>query len=219
MKNKTNILLHLIFILGTSEILLAQNNSNPNPNPNSNSNPNSNPYSNTDNFCVKKDDIIIDAFYGWPYFNGILLQSISNSNNLSSVRNTNHLGGKVEFMLTDEIGLGGEFTWADASIRYQSTTTGLYETAGVNKIRILARFNYHFAATRTIDPYGSIGLGYKRTTLYDSSVNGINETFNLIPISFKMAVGMRVYLTDLVGLNFELGLGGPLLTGGLNIKI
>jgi hypothetical protein len=28
-----------------------------------------------DNNCIKKDNIIIDAFYGWPYFNGTFLRN------------------------------------------------------------------------------------------------------------------------------------------------
>ena len=85
-------LMVMLLTLMINNLVVAQNNSNE-----------------KNNFCAKEDDIIIDAFYGWPYFNGAILKSISNANHLERVRNTNHLGGKAEIMISDEIGLGGEF--------------------------------------------------------------------------------------------------------------
>jgi outer membrane protein W len=172
------------------------------------------------NLSVKKDDIIIDVFYGWPYFNGTVLKSLSDGYNLTNAKNTNHLGGKAEYMLTENIGLGAEFTYANASIRYQSSINGFYEIAGVSKIRALGRFNYHFSATEMLDPYATFGIGYKRTTFYDTgSINTVSQSFNIFPVAIKMAIGMRVYFNDRIGLNFETGLGGPLITAGLTVKI
>lgn len=173
----------------------------------------------TNNKCIKKDNILIDAFYGWPYFNGVLLRSLSNANNLSNVKNTNHLGARFEFMLDEKIGLGGEFTYADAGVNYQSGTTGNWEKAGVSKIRILGRFNYHFGTTEKIDPYFALGAGYKRTTYYDSGASNLNQTLNLVPVSFKLALGMRVFFDDLIGLNAEIGIGGPLISAGFSLKL
>jgi hypothetical protein len=139
-----------------------------------------NNYKEKNNLSVKKDDIIIDVFYGWPYFNGTVLKSLSDGYNLTNAKNTNHLGGKAEYMLTENIGLGAEFTYANASIRYQSSINGFYEIAGVSKIRALGRFNYHFSATEMLDPYATFGIGYKRTTFYDTgSINTVSQSFNI----------------------------------------
>jgi hypothetical protein len=171
------------------------------------------------NKCVKKDNIIVDAFYGWPYFNGLILQGLANANNITNVKNTNHLGGKIEYMLNEKMGIGGEFTYADAGINYVSGVNGQLYKAGVNKIRILGRFNYHFGITQKIDPYFTFGLGYKRTYFYDTGTSGANQSFNLLPVAFKTAIGMRVYFNDLIGINGEVGFGGPLIAAGLSLKI
>jgi len=173
----------------------------------------------TKNNCVKKDNIIIDAIYGWPYFNGFLLKRLSSTYNLNNVRNTNHYGGRFELMIDEKIGLGGEFTYADASLNYQSGTNGNWEKVGVSKIRILGRLNYHFGTTEKVDPYLALGAGYKKTTIYDTGHTDLNETINLFPVSFKFAFGMRVYFDDLIGLNAEIGIGGPLISAGFTLKI
>ena len=174
------------------------------------------------NNCIKTGAILIDAFYGWPYFNGTLLQSaISNGggNNNYKVTNKNHLGGKVEYMLSENIGLGGEFTFADASINYQNSSNGRFEKAGIKKIRILGRLNYHFATTHNLDPYFTAGIGFKKTTFYDTGSSQYDQTFNILPISFKLAVGLRYFFNDTFGITTEIGLGGPLLSAGLSVKL
>lgn len=171
------------------------------------------------NNCVKKDNILIEGFYGWPYLNGVFLQSIGSANTLTRVKNTNHIGGKFEFMLDEKLGIGGEFTYADASINYQTGLNGNWQKAGITKMRILGRFNYHFSTSKIIDPYFAFGAGYKRTVVYDSGNTSLNQNFNLLPISFKTAIGIRVFFNDLIGFNAEIGIGGPLLSAGLCVKI
>lgn len=171
------------------------------------------------NNCVKKDNIIIDAFYGWPYLNGTILQGIGSASNLTNIKNTNHLGGKIEYMLSDKMGVGGEFTYADAGMNYVNGLNGQVYKAGISKIRILGRFNYHFGVTQKIDPYFTFGLGYKKTTFYDTGSSNFNQSFNVLPVSFKTAIGMRIYFSDLIGFNGEVGIGGPLITAGITLKL
>lgn len=165
---------------------------------------------------AKEGNIIIDAFYGWPYFNGVLLSSLSTT---YKIKNTNHLGGRFEFMLTDKMGLGGEFTYANASVNYQSSSNGLWYNAGISKVRVLGRFNYHFSTTKTIDPYLTFGMGYKRTTYYDKGNSNSDYSLNFFPVSCKIAVGTRIYFNDSFGFNAEIGLGGPLVSAGLSLKL
>ena len=170
--------------------------------------------------CVEKGTIIIDAFYGFPYFNGTLLKaaytdSVGNSN---QVKNLNHFGGKFEILLTDKIGVGIEGTYAMASVRYMGNNRQIY-TAGVNKLRILAKLNLHFATGESIDPYLTWGVGYKNTKVYDTYPNsGTDITINLVPIAFRAGIGMRYFFTDIIGVHAEVGLGGPIVEAGLSFK-
>jgi len=41
----------------------------------------------------------------------------------------------------------------------------------------------------------------------------------LVPISLRIAVGTRIYFTENIGMNIELGLlGGSILQGGISVK-
>lgn len=170
--------------------------------------------------CVEKGTVLIDAFYGFPYFNGTLLKaayrdSLGNNN---QVRNLNHFGGKFEIMLSDKMGVGLEGTWASATVRYMGSYNQIY-TAGVDKIRILAKMSFHFATSDKVDPYLTWGLGYKNTNVYTTEPSSVNNiSLNLVPIAFRIGIGMRYFFTDIVGVHAEVGLGGPLMQGGLSVK-
>lgn len=165
--------------------------------------------------CVEKGTILIDAFYGYPYYNGTLLKALVN--NSSSVRNLNHIGGKVEYMISDKIGLGVEATYADVSITYLDSN--VQYKAGVSKIRALGKMSIHFATNEHVDPYFTFGAGVKHTTIYDNSPNGIKWNGNLIPLAIRAGIGFRYFFTDAIGISAEVGLGGPLAQAGLAFKL
>jgi opacity protein-like surface antigen len=168
--------------------------------------------------CVAQGKIIIDPFYGYPYFNGALVKGLAND---PGKIKSYCAGGKVEFLLSDKIGLGAEFTYADASMKFnvQDTlfVTRTY-TAGISKIRVIGRMNFHFATTSSIDPYFVIGAGYKKTTWYDDEPGIHSLSLNVIPVAFRVGVGLHYYFTDFMGINAELGLGGPMMHIGLSFK-
>lgn len=170
--------------------------------------------------CIEKGTILIDAFYGFPYFNGTLLKSAYRDSlgNNNQVRNLNHFGGKFEIMLNDKMGVGIEGTWASATVRYMGKYNQIY-TAGVDKLRILAKMNFHFATSESVDPYLTWGIGYKNTKIYTNEPNEVNDIdITLVPIAFRVGIGMRYFFTDIIGINAEVGLGGPLMQGGLSLK-
>lgn len=166
--------------------------------------------------CIAQGNILIDAFYGYPYVAGALVKGLGNGS--SNLHNLNHLGGKVEYMVSDKIGLGAIFTYADTHGDYQDSTGGMWYTAGIKKMRILGAMNFHFATTSSVDPYFVIGAGYKQTTFFDTSPNGGSWAPNLLPVAIRVGVGMHYYFTDFMGINAEVGIGGPIMQGGLSFK-
>ena len=164
--------------------------------------------------CVSQGTVIIDPFYGYPYFNGAVLKGLSD--NPGKIKSYCE-GGSAEYLVSDKIGLGMEFTYANATTTYQDTSL-LYYTAGLRKIRAVGRLNFHFATTSSIDPYFTIGAGYKQTTLTDSDPHAPNITINLVPVAFRVGVGIHYYFTDFLGINAEVGLGGPMTHLGLSFK-
>ena len=170
--------------------------------------------------CVQQGSVIIDGFYGYPYLVGAVLKAAVNSTPQTSltVHNFGTAGGKFEYMISDKVGLGVEFTYSNANAKYQDSINAPIYTAGVKKIRVLGSFNFHFATTTSIDPYFTIGMGYKNTSYYDNQP-GYGYTWpTLIPVAFRLGVGLHYYFTDFLGINAELGIGGPLMRAGLSFK-
>lgn len=192
--------------------------------------------------CIKKDDIIIDGFYGLPYVAGSYAKSVFTTNtsginnNIESVKNLNHVGGKFEYMITKDIGIGLEYTYASVNIKYlqenitvnsngQNTSKIYHYKASLYKQRILGKVNFHFGTTKKFDPYGTLGFGYKVSKLKSNnpddaqSVSAFNNTFsNLFPFALRFGIGIRYFFTQNIGLNIETGIGGPTIQAGVTLK-
>jgi len=95
----------------------------------------------------------------------------------------------------------------------------------MKRLRIHVRFNYHFDISNpNLDGYAGIGAGTNNRfrSAYENGVElddtGIgNQT--LIPVSARICAGLRYYFTENLGLKLELGLGGPVISGGLSIRL
>ena len=190
--------------------------------------------------CIEKGKFIVDAYYGYPYVAGEWVKSTYNSTtnntNIESVRNLNHIGGKLEYMISDNIGIGLEYTYASVKAKYKeenttmnsfgsSVTTINHYTVQLYKQRILGRINFHFATTKQLDPYATIGFGYKVSLLKSNnpndaeSISAFNKNFsNLLPVAIRFGVGLRYFITPNFGLNVEAGVGGPSVQGGVTVK-
>ncbi len=168
--------------------------------------------------CVEQGTILIDAFYGAPYFNGSLIKAAYDSTG-TTAHNYNQFGAKVEYLVNDKLGLGIEGTYALATVDYRGNDLKYY-TAGMSKYRVLAKMNYHFATGAHIDPYLTWGVGYKSTKIYTNEPGGPKDiNVNLIPLAFRAGIGMRYFFTDAIGVNAEVGLGGPMVQAGLSLKL
>ena len=58
-------------------------------------------------------------------------------------------------------------------------------------------------------------LDYSGSTMMTKYV----EVKNTVPIGFRTGIGFRYLFTKNVGFNVDFGLGGPLLTAGLTVKL
>jgi len=179
--------------------------------------------SSTGEKSVKQGDFIIDAFYGYPYIWGALLKSAYKSDSVAkqagvTLHNYNHFGGRFEYLLTDKIGVGVEYTQGLAVVDYISNSKPY--RGGIRKQRVLAKMNIHFATSAKVDPYFTVGAGYKMTNVYSNEPGTTpSVNINLVPVAMRIGIGMRYFFTPHVGINAEIGLGGPLMQGGISIKI
>jgi hypothetical protein len=185
--------------------------------------------------AVKQGDVIIDAYYGFPnLFSAILKTSINNVNNVATtnlkIKSVGPFGGRLEYLLNDKIGLGLESNYTNTSATWLGEST---DNNGVTHIysyeisaprfRIMPRFNFHFVKSNdNLDGYFAVAAGYKSLTLETKSNDPDYQPIkvgSLIPVAFKVAVGLRYFFTENIGANIEVGLGGgPLLAFGLTAK-
>lgn len=190
----------------------------------------------TEENCVKKGTFIIDAYYGFPYILGKYIKeaSVSSSSSTNSkVANFNHIGGKFEFMLSKMVGLGFDYTFAKVNNSYTDTyydngssvaKTGTFQSS-LTKQRFLARVNIHFATSKVLDPYATAGVGYKVSLLKENNpnisqkdVDDFNTVWNIIPVAFRIGVGLRYYFIPNLGICAEAGIGGPAFQIGISGK-
>ncbi|MDX1652504.1 MAG: outer membrane beta-barrel protein [Brumimicrobium sp.] len=187
---------------------------------------------------VEQGSIIIDPYYGFPNFGKSFLQAVEDSNPESTDFKSGGIGPaglRAEYMVSDRIGLGFDIiynslyssftdvdtTGVDGSGNY-ITQTYEYEYR-MQRLRAQVRINYHFDISNPqFDSYIGLGAGtnnrFRTTTENGVEVDGDLSDFTLIPFSMRFCAGARYYFTDNIGLNMEIGLGGPVLSGGISFK-
>ncbi len=191
---------------------------------------------------VEQGNFIIDVYAGIPnWANSILYNNVEPDATQTDVRNYKlnggllSYGGRFEYMVADNFGVGVDVNYEVSGFNYDYTTqeyndvTMQFENRDYNidykskKLRAMARLNYHFVQNDRLDAYAGFAGGYKNVNRSiatndanydDGSINGA-----LIPVSFRVAVGTRIYFTNNIGGMIELGAGGgALLQFGLSAK-
>lgn len=191
---------------------------------------------------VEQGNFIIDVYAGIPnWANSILYNNVDPDESQSNVQNYKlnggllSYGGRFEYLLADNFGVGADINYEVSGFNYDyDSQTGsdgmgnpIYSTYNVDyrakKLRIMARLNYHFVQNDRLDVYSGFAGGYKsvnratRTT--DPNFNDSELSGALIPVTLRLAIGTRVYFTDNIGAMIELGaFGGALLQFGISAK-
>ncbi len=184
---------------------------------------------------VEQGNFIIDPYYGFPNFGKSFTEQVSSDVENTKVTGYGPAGIRLGYMIGDqfEVGVDAIFNGFSLTGTVQDTvynsTTQTYETetyearATMQRIRIQARFNYHFdVSSPDLDVYLGFGAGTNnRKYKYfedNKEVDDGSTSLTLIPVSFRFAGGMRYYFTDNIGINAELGIGGPVISAGLSFK-
>lgn len=174
---------------------------------------------------VEEGNVIIDAYYGWPnLWTSVLKDIVRPNDNSASVGTFGPVGGRVEYMLSDKIGLGMDVHSATSSVSWDSTWTGGSYTykVSVNRLRVCPRIHIHFSQNENLDFYGGFGIGYRNSNVKvsttDPNYGEESVSVTLVPVTWRAAIGLRYFFTENIGAGLEMGLGGVLATGGLTIK-
>jgi hypothetical protein len=189
---------------------------------------------------VEQGNIIIDPYIGVPnWANSIIYNQVSEENSGATDYKVNggalSYGGRVEYMVADDFGVGVDINYEVSGYNFNDTVfvyepiSGTYTTTKYNydykakKLRAMFRLNYHFVQNERVDAYTAFAAGYKNVnrTFGTNDPNGVNDdlTGALVPVTFRLAVGARIYFTNNIGAHVELGaFGGGLLQFGISAK-
>ncbi|MEO0311240.1 MAG: hypothetical protein RIQ89_897 [Bacteroidota bacterium] len=182
---------------------------------------------------IKEGDIMFTAQYGFPNLWGTLIKNNYSDDDFNidlQVKSIGPIGGQFEFMVTDKIGLGLKVNYSNTNVVYKNDVTNSngqitrynYEL-DFPRIRFMPRFGFHFGNSEKFDAYFGVAGGPAQGKLKfisnDPNYTG-NTSINLLPVAFRLDVGGNYFINEVVGINFELGIGGgPLMNAGVVFKI
>lgn len=189
---------------------------------------------------VKKGTFAFDIHYGIP---NMLIPFVKSAFQQESYlkhyhfRNIGPFGIRGEYFILDHIAFSIEANYSLTHILWEEPYEYLDEQGNnvrtlnycdysVTRYRVLAKFNYHFGATKHVDWYVGGGFGINKTIeSFKSDKPGYYFTpdyvplFTFIPVSARINVGGKFYLSKNIGLGLEMGLfGGAPFTASLCSK-
>jgi len=177
--------------------------------------------------ALEQGNVIIDAYYGFPNLYSTVFKTLYESSNSTGLTlgSQGPLGIRAEYLITDKVGFGIDLGMNSSSISYSEAdiNNNIYDYKfTTRKIGAIFTFNYHFVENDKLDAYFVVGGGYGNRTFKFTSTdpNYIEESVeSIIPISYKIGLGMRYFFTENIGANLALGLGqGGLVNAGISAK-
>jgi opacity protein-like surface antigen len=139
------------------------------------------------------------------------------------------LYAKYEYGVTDNIGMGLAFAYAENEWSYRYTATdengaeaSYSETTRRSTYSILARVNFHFGDSDRFDPYIGLGMGYRDANWdirSESPSGNSGVTFkSFVPFGFEATIGARYFFLDNLGVYAEVGGAKSVFQGGLTAR-
>ena len=136
---------------------------------------------------------------------------------------------KYEYAISDNIGFGLNFAYAenDFTYRYNSLDPdGIERTYSESTSRstysVLARFNFHMGDSPKFDPYVGFGVGYRDANWEISSNNPFGTSGvsfkSLMPFGFEITAGARYFFVDNLGIYAEVGGAKSVFQGGITAR-
>jgi hypothetical protein len=187
--------------------------------------------------------IIVDPYYGFPNFGKSFYSSLESTSSNFKATGIGPCGLRAEYMISDKIGTGFDFIYNSNKTTYSSVDTTLVYNSGtatytnvyttnsyertMQRIRVQARINFHFDISNpNLDAYFGVGVGtnnryrkyYQNGTQITDDATTTAGKLTLMPVSMRICTGLRYYFAPNIGVNLELGLGGPMISAGASVR-
>jgi hypothetical protein len=193
---------------------------------------------------LAEKDFVFSGFLGLPNWGTFFLDNHFLDDRVSNASSSGitPLSLEMEYFFTDRI--SGTFTgiyntwggtWTEQVIDDNSGLNIEQEhnfSFDVTRLRFLVGINYHYYDfnIENVDLYVGFALG--ANSLYPSftstldgwrpqNVNYYNEVEGDLefPLAYRLRAGMKYFITDKIGMNLEVGVGGATFNLGLNYKL
>jgi hypothetical protein len=196
---------------------------------------------------LQRGSMVFDPYYGFPNFgknvaiwtkNGLKPIIERNIPNIAEeveidIRGWGPIGGRFEYMVHPRLGLGVDIilnnttaNFAVDSLTEDGTWFDQFNVEySMTRFRAHFRANFHYLNRKHIDMYVGLGVGINnrkhKVTTDILNFTDISGSFNFAyPYSGRFTLwGMRVYPHPNVGINMEVGFGGPLVSAGLSVRL
>jgi hypothetical protein len=182
---------------------------------------------------LKKGQNSINVYYGVSIVRTFYTNYFEAIDQNVKISGLGPIGLVYEHMVTDKIGVGGEFGYATTKATYTDSfeeynfNTNTFNTVTYNykatatTIRAQLRMNVHFTNSDKFDAYGFMSAGYRglNWSFESNDPSLTSETFpTLVPFGVKIGLGLRYFFTENIGIQTEIALGSPAFSGGLAFK-
>ncbi len=188
-------------------------------------------FSNSINAQREQNQVVVSAGMGYSIgqaiFKGILNAiEAGGTNTVSSIPIINVM---VDYGITENFSLGAaysfnSFSWSDSSIDPSGVITSVDLSAARHNIGLRPLF--HFGNNEKVDLYTGARLGTSIWSLSGSATDsqgndtGASTDIPAGVVTVQALFGVRTYFTDVIGANFEVGIGNApyFVAGGLSLK-
>ena len=181
-------------------------------------------------------NVLLTPYLGYP---NLLRMGLEINEGIPSGTNVNYnglapSGLRLMYMVGDDISIGMDFIYTQASATYTKVDTSFFNNQWnyvsndyfITKKRFRPQFrvNLHLGALDpNLDQYIGLAVGgnmrWRNVYINDSLVSSAPNALDfVIPVSFRICYGFQYFVNYNLALTGELGLGGPILQGGLTYR-
>ena len=154
------------------------------------------------------------------------------------------LGISLDYKLKSWVSIGAEFNYRYGQIDFDISDSAFYEvvndrfdivntdfnpfghyTLKLARYRFMANVNFHLLKeTSKSDLYFSLGLGINRLKpqlyLNNQNLEILNRYIGFIslPVAYRISMAYAYHFTPFIGIFGELGVGGPVFSGGITAQ-
>lgn len=195
-------------------------------------------------FCQVEKPLRIQVYAGGPSLLKMAFKIASKYQDEFTYSGYPGLGVSIDYKLKSWISVGAEFNYRYGQIDFDISDSAFYEVVNdrfdiVNTIfnpfghytlklpryRFMANVNFHLLKEYSAsDLYISLGLGINRLKpqlyLNDQSIVILNRYIGFIslPVAYRISLGYSYHVIPSIGIFGELGVGGPIFSGGITAR-